>query len=155
MELMGAHAGKLALTLALALVFLLGAPVSQADYMLSFPENVRDASYVGGETCLECHDEVGAEFMEGLHGTVHEYERPGWAADGCEACHGPGSVHAETGEVSDIVTPGQADPVLSARLCLQCHRSTGDGGFEQSHHSLGDLDCTSSGQDGPCRRTDQ
>ena len=42
---------------------------------------------------------------------------------GCETCHGPGSVHAETGDVEDLV--GE----LNVALCETCHSDERVGDF--------------------------
>ncbi len=40
---------------------------------------------------------------------------------GCEACHGPGSVHATTKNKNDIVNPAQLNAAQQDQLCGQCH----------------------------------
>ncbi|MDE0828306.1 MAG: multiheme c-type cytochrome [Vicinamibacterales bacterium] len=40
---------------------------------------------------------------------------------GCEACHGPGSVHNVAQTVASIVNPARLDPVRADDTCIQCH----------------------------------
>ena len=40
---------------------------------------------------------------------------------GCEACHGPGSVHNADQSAASIVNPARLDPVRADDICIQCH----------------------------------
>lgn len=40
---------------------------------------------------------------------------------GCETCHGPGSVHAESEESWSIVNPGKLASERASTICVQCH----------------------------------
>jgi len=64
--------------------------------------DVADAEVLGFEDCADCHEEVRG------HAPIPTYH------EDCEACHGPGSIHAETEEPGDIRFPASAD-------CLTCH----------------------------------
>lgn len=63
--------------------------------------------------CYECH--TTGYGKEG--GFSSEQKTPGLKDAGCEVCHGPGSVHAETGDPKDI--KGK----LTAKDCESCHNS--------------------------------
>lgn len=63
--------------------------------------------------CYECH--TTGYGKEG--GFLSEQQTPGLKDAGCEVCHGPGSLHAETGDPKDI--KGK----LSAKDCEVCHNS--------------------------------
>jgi hypothetical protein len=63
--------------------------------------------------CYECH--TTGYGKEG--GFLSEQETPKLKDAGCEVCHGPGSLHAETGDPKDI--KGK----LSAKDCESCHNS--------------------------------
>ncbi len=63
--------------------------------------------------CYECH--TTGYGKEG--GFRSEQETPDLKDAGCEVCHGPGSVHAETGDPKDI--KGK----LTAKDCETCHNS--------------------------------
>ena len=65
------------------------------------------------KNCFECH--TTGYGKEG--GFRSEQETPELKDAGCEVCHGPGSVHAETGDPKDI--KGK----LTAKDCEACHNS--------------------------------
>ncbi len=57
-------------------------------------------------------------------GFVSEKETPHLKNAGCEVCHGPGSVHAETEDPEDIVSS------LSVENCETCHNAQRIGAFK-------------------------
>lgn len=79
--------------------------------------------------CLYCH----ANHVEHVDGTLNKYREPvfgGQATIGCERCHGPGALHAETwngkrpaakGRDYTIVNPKDLSPALREAVCQQCH----------------------------------
>lgn len=105
-----------------------------------------EAVYVGVDECLSCHEDTQAywdndqhhhawETLEGLKKTfdvecvschVTGYGKPGGSILGktegredvqCEACHGPGSIHAESEDIADII----AKPTEA--MCVTCHNA--------------------------------
>jgi len=80
---------------------------------------IKGADYVGQETCALCHEEIVTDFRYTDHGRIRisgADERV--KGQGCEACHGPGSLHLEAGggRGTYILNPGK-DP----ETCFQCH----------------------------------
>ncbi len=63
--------------------------------------------------CFECHT-TGYGKPGGFRS---EHETPHLMNAGCEVCHGPGSLHVETGEPKDI------RGCLTAKDCDACHSS--------------------------------
>ncbi len=63
--------------------------------------------------CFECHT-TGYREPGGFRS---EQETPHLKNAGCEVCHGPGSVHVETGAAEDIKRS------LTAKDCEVCHSS--------------------------------
>ena len=61
--------------------------------------------------CFECHT-TGYKKPGGFRS---ELETPHLKNAGCEVCHGPGSLHVETGEPKDIKGS------LTAKDCEECH----------------------------------
>ena len=61
--------------------------------------------------CLECH----ATGYGKPGGFVSPEETPELKDAGCEACHGPGSVHVETNDIADIRAS------LTVEDCQRCH----------------------------------
>lgn len=85
--------------------------------MIAVPPEIEGAEFVGTPECATCHEDV----VSGFSGATHHLLETAGAADakplGCEGCHGPGSLHVESGgERRDIVNPGR-----SPEACLGCH----------------------------------
>jgi len=70
-------------------------------------EPVVDAS----KECLGCH-------ATGFDATTRKWSSPGVT---CEACHGPGSLHARDGDKTKIVNPRNLPLERQAMICGQCH----------------------------------
>jgi len=80
------------------------------------PPQIPGAEFVGSGDCAQCHADISSGFHDATHARLMA---PGDLAKnvGCESCHGPGSVHAESGgEPGTIVNPR-----LSPEACFQCH----------------------------------
>ena len=87
-----------------------------------------DAQYTPGgtERCLDCH---GGETMtivgETPHGNLDNPHSP-YSQQGCESCHGPGSVHASragggAGYPSLLSFKGNDDIPEQNAACMSCH----------------------------------
>lgn len=79
--------------------------------------SVAVAEYVGTETCAACHTKEFKEFQQSTHSRISV---PGEIKmQGCETCHGPGSLHVDAGGgkgVGGLINPSQ-DP----SACFTCH----------------------------------
>lgn len=108
-----------------------------------------EPTYVGSEVCQTCHEKQWKSFQTSPH---YSAELDGQlVADhvGCEACHGPGSLHvAAGGEASapgfaTIRNPKKLEAEEVVGVCRTCHR-TGDQFFwDQSAHARQDMSCVS------------
>lgn len=59
---------------------------------------------------------------------------------GCEACHGPASLHVNAkGDKSKIVNPANLDPKLQVDVCAQCHIRGANTKYEGREDALGFL----------------
>jgi hypothetical protein len=65
------------------------------------------------QECLKCHTTGYGE----TGGFTSAEETPGLKNAGCEVCHGPGSLHAESGDPADLLEK------VSLRVCNKCHNS--------------------------------
>ncbi len=87
------------------------------------------AEYVGMETCAMCHNKQHQEFLHSTHARI---AIPGETkAQGCETCHGPGSLHVAAGGgrgVGGIINP-KKDP----GACFACHLDK-KAEFRLPHH---------------------
>jgi predicted CXXCH cytochrome family protein len=84
------------------------------------PPRIPGSAFVGTQSCADCHEGIVNDFASAAHaGLVAEsFEIPG--SLGCEACHGPGGNHVDSGgETRDIINPGR-----QPQVCFQCHLDT-------------------------------
>ncbi|RPI28044.1 MAG: DmsE family decaheme c-type cytochrome [Acidobacteria bacterium] len=93
---------------------------------------------VGNETCLGCHD-IGADFSHTPH-----------AKQECEACHGPGSAHVDSGGTDLSVSFKAHPPKWANTQCLTCHGDQPDiSDFYKAAHGRNGLSCISCHQAHP------
>jgi predicted CXXCH cytochrome family protein len=74
------------------------------------------ATYVGSKECVQCHSDKTDHFA----GSTHARLRLADAKVGdtsCEACHGPGSLHVQSGGAAGTIV----NPRKSPEACFQCH----------------------------------
>ena len=120
--------------------------------------NVPGANYIGSKECEQCHEEIYRGFATADHARLIA-DGPNAKNAGCESCHGPASLHAESGgEVKPPYgfTPGRPQTssqgarlaVQPARatetVCYQCHGDVRGQFNLPSHHPVpeGKLSCT-------------
>lgn len=109
------------------------------------------ASAPAGNPCAECHEDQYAA----LRATAHR----GVLADGsrlCEACHGDGAAHMDSGEASDIRGPSalhEWSPDQESRACLSCHGADYPAYAEMPH--AGKLGCWSCHEDSALHNGDE
>jgi len=107
-----------------ALLLLLGTQALAEDGFVDGFDLPGEASYVGSETCLDCHDEIGAFYAHTSHAVDMMPTVPGSQATACEACHGPGSLHVEEEDIDAIINVDMMRAMDSRQrdlMCLQCH----------------------------------
>jgi predicted CXXCH cytochrome family protein len=133
--------GRLVWILFLLLAVLSGIGVvscaSVSDVELA-PPQIAGATYVGSAACEQCHQDTFHGFVTATH---YHLKAPGTNAMdiGCESCHGPGSVHVQTGGVPQTIV----NPRKSPEVCFQCHLDK-QGEFSlTSHHPVieGKISC--------------
>jgi predicted CXXCH cytochrome family protein len=92
------------------------------------PPQIPGATFVGTESCETCHEEVNKDFKSATHSRLMA---PGKNAEhmGCEGCHGPGSLHVESGGKKGTIV----NPRKSPETCYQCHLDK-QGEFSLPHH---------------------
>jgi len=126
----------------LPIVLLLGACATGTirEKLLTLPV-IDGANYVGTETCAGCHDQLAAEMAASTHGRLAEFELMG-SQGGCEACHGAGSLHAESGDPAKILGFARLAPEESAALCVKCHSDGKLFDWTHGEHALSDVGCS-------------
>ena len=103
---------------------------------------VDPSQFVGPETCKGCHEQEGASYDKGPHGKKVLPNHEGPQFQGCEACHGPGKDHAESGDPDKIFGPANAPRSESSQRCLACHNFGKEhAGFIESVHAKKDVGC--------------
>ena len=94
----------------------------EADLLASLID--AGGTYVGVDVCKECHEDHLNQIVRTKHGQKAD-SRTLFAAQGCEACHGPGSKHSENPQQVGLISFGGKRPSpLEAQngICLECHQ---------------------------------
>lgn len=77
---------------------------------------IKGATYVGTEQCTLCHEKENKEFQLSTHARI-DVKDADPEMQGCEMCHGPGSVHVEESGGKDNIINPRRDP----GACFTCH----------------------------------
>lgn len=87
--------------------------------VLVAPPTIPGATVVGNETCSQCHEPITKHFDTATHVELRYEGDEGEEAMnvGCESCHGPGSIHAESGGAYHTII----NPKRSPDVCFRCH----------------------------------
>lgn len=78
----------------------------------------------GSEACATCHEDLALSFKKNDHQKL-ETARGRPPGQACESCHGPGSEHVDTLEISTIRSFKSLAPQASQGACLDCHAKEG------------------------------
>lgn len=125
--------------LALAAGVAVGVSCTTVQRTLVAPPSIPGATYVGSETCQQCHEQISGDFHSATHARL-KAEGPNAVNIGCESCHGPGSAHNESGGARGTII----NPNKSPQVCFQCHLDI-EGRFRlPNHHPVpeGKVSCT-------------
>ena len=148
-----------ALLVASTLVLVLAAVSCQTvnRAVVELPD-VPGAKYIGSKECDQCHDKLYRDFATADHARL-VIAGPNALNAGCESCHGPCSLHSESGgetkppysftagrpQTSSFGARLQVEPGRAKEtVCFQCHLDV-QGQFNlPSHHPVpeGRLTCT-------------
>jgi predicted CXXCH cytochrome family protein len=102
------------------------------------PPAIPGAQFTGSESCAECHADITRDFNTATHARL---KAPGEHAAnvGCESCHGPGSIHKESGGARNTIV----NPRKSPDTCFECHLEVASRFRLPSHHPVleGKMSC--------------
>jgi len=134
-----------ALMVVLALVFGLfwagGIPSVRADQnKVNEQLYLKKAKYVGMDVCAQCHDKEFKEYKLSSHYRAF-VKNDTTGAEGCETCHGPGSIHVDAGGGVGV---GIINPKRNPEVCFQCHTDKKMQFRLPYHHPVleGKMSCT-------------
>jgi predicted CXXCH cytochrome family protein len=107
------------------------------------PPMIPGAKYVGMDQCAICHEKEVKNFKLTSHARIQisgEGERV--EGQGCEACHGAGSLHVDAGGGKGKFT---VNPGKNPEACFQCHLDKSAEFSLPFHHPVkeGRMSCTS------------
>lgn len=109
--------------------------------------NVPGAKYIGSKECEQCHEEIYKSFQTADHALL-TMGGPNTLNAGCESCHGPGSLHSDSGgetkppysftagrAVANNYGGSLATPTARATetVCFNCHAEV-HGQFSLPNH---------------------
>jgi DmsE family decaheme c-type cytochrome len=102
------------------------------------------ALYVGADTCKTCHQPEAASYDRGAHWRTEAGKRKGPQWQGCEACHGPGKAHVDSGgDPTKIIRFTALSEKQTSERCLACHEgSESHQNFMRSPHLANGVGCT-------------
>ncbi len=102
-------------------------------------ELLKKAKYVGMDTCAACHEKEYKEYKLSTHARIN-IKNDTTGAEGCETCHGPGSIHADNGGGKGNIINPRKDP----EVCFTCHTDKRMQFRLPYHHPVleGKMSCT-------------
>jgi DmsE family decaheme c-type cytochrome len=112
-------------------------------------ESAPVAEFVGAEACAACHSDVVESFKGARHGKMLPKHKGIEFEKSCEACHGPGSLHA--GAAGDKSDPGfktiklfkKLDTAAISNACMACHKDADRTHWSGSSHDRANVSCLS------------
>ncbi len=116
-------------------------PSRQEPYP-GFTESTACATYVGSQSCLDCHCEKCGWWAESAHSLSDLDNNISLDRKGCEGCHGPGSEH--WGRSAGIGIFSYATVEEADNTCFKCHRDEMFiDDYWRTTHPLEGVSCTS------------
>jgi DmsE family decaheme c-type cytochrome len=125
------------------------APLQRVAQAAAPPSAMQQQSggYVGQQICVACHMQENTNWAHTVHAKVFDLNpRNQLEMQGCEACHGPGSVHIQNpAEPTSIIRFSRRSPLTIAQqndVCLSCHRGGQRIFWASSTHETFDVACS-------------
>lgn len=92
------------------------------------PPHIEGAKFVGDASCAECHANITKDFHGAAHARLKAHGENALEM-GCESCHGPGSVHNQSGGARNTIV----NPKRDSEACMTCHMDM-KARFSTAHH---------------------
>ncbi len=125
------HRARVAALLVVGALAIVGVSCGTFSGTLLAPPQIPGATFVGSKSCEQCHQEIFKKFPTADHARL--MAKGGNAPDvGCESCHGPGSLHNESGGAHHTIVNPRRDP----ETCFQCHLEKRASFSLPYHHPL-------------------
>ena len=109
------------------------------ERVLTLP-TIEGATYVEQQSCVGCHEEASVAMTGNVHLRLAKSDLLG-AQQGCQACHGPASLHVDDGDTAKIINPAKLHSDQSAAICATCHSSGKLIDWSHSSHALAEVGC--------------
>ncbi len=138
--------GRLVLLLCIGSgIFLISCSMFEYEPVVMTPLSIPGAKYIGSESCAaeDCHATESRYFELTDHASVTiditEDDTEAGEVEGCETCHGPGSLHAE-----DVLDKSKIIRANAETACFTCHLDVKGKFMLQHHHPVpeGRMFCT-------------
>jgi DmsE family decaheme c-type cytochrome len=118
-----------------------GAPPAKGKAADTQTKAAASGDFVGSDTCVTCHDEVGKKFADNPHQRMVLMH--GGNGVTCENCHGAGKAHVDGGgDVTKIFNPAKHSAKEVDEKCLTCHAGAHPD-FLRSPHAKANVSCIS------------
>jgi len=106
-----------------------------------------DATPVGEQTCIACHQLESDHFTHTFHALgLHAANKADSSIPVCETCHGPGSTHAQAplvkGSIIAFTKDGGTPIAVQTKTCLTCHEGGPRDHWSGSVHQRNGLSCS-------------
>lgn len=103
--------------------------------------------FVGQKTCEGCHQQEASNWAHTIHAKLFDFHPQNQIeAEGCEACHGPGSDHVQNpADLSTIISfshKSKTPIALQNAQCLSCHKGGQRIFWHDSIHASNNLGCS-------------
>lgn len=105
-------------------------------------QGTQAADFVGDDTCAACHEGERDSLRTTLHAKSQDPRTPAATGRTCEACHGPGRAHAESGNRADIRHFGADMGRENSEACVSCHNRGPHTMWAGSAHDARNISCT-------------
>ncbi len=106
------------------------------------------SQYIGVENCKACHEDLPTkDYFKNFEATPHWKTtletRRGPEFQGCEACHGPGADHMNSGgDKTKIFSFKDVSAKKISQQCLKCHEYGEEhANFARSAHNVNSISC--------------